>query len=306
MGVNILGYLRVSGKGQVQKEDSDDKKTGEARQADNIGAFCIKHDLVSLGNFFEPGVSGTTECFDRPAFRDMMAKIDLVNEQGNPGFRIDAIVVERMDRIARDLMVSEFFLKELRSRKVQVFCTDQAELIDMATNEGDPTRKLIRQFLGALAEWNKSILVGNLKAGRNRYRVEGLRCEGVKPYGFYPGEMEVLVEIQEMRELGMSYEKIARGLNSRNSKTRNGKLWNQANVFAMFSHRRCKQKVRQTCVELISNTSKHTESRTAEIQTQLNKLSPDEKRKPSCGSQESPTKQNPVTKTEAVAAASAA
>src|SRR5204863_235004 len=105
-------------------------------------------------------------------------------------------VVERLDRLARDLMVSEFLLKELRIRGIKVFATDQGALIDMANNEGDPTRKLIRQIIAALSEWEKSQLVLKLRVARERKRKQTGRCEGPLPYGSITAERIILDTIK--------------------------------------------------------------------------------------------------------------
>jgi len=53
-------------------------------------------------------------------------------------------------------MTQEFLLAECRKRGLKVYSADQGQLIDMAENGGDPTRVLIRQILGALAQWEKN------------------------------------------------------------------------------------------------------------------------------------------------------
>jgi DNA invertase Pin-like site-specific DNA recombinase len=46
---------------------------------------------------------------------------------------------------------------------------------------------LIRQVLGAVAQFEKAVIVSKLKAARMRKkRAEG-RCEGRKPFGAKPG-----------------------------------------------------------------------------------------------------------------------
>ena len=49
----------------------------------------------------------------------------------------------------------------------------------------NPTRKLVRSILGAVSEYEKSLVVLKLRGARVRMRVKKGRCEGAKPYGFY-------------------------------------------------------------------------------------------------------------------------
>jgi DNA invertase Pin-like site-specific DNA recombinase len=236
--MRIFRYIRVSGLGQVDKD-------GPIRQREEIDNFCNRHALQSMAEFVEEGVSGTVESMDRPKFSDMLLKVDAMRNAGSPLFFIDAIVVERMDRLARDLMVSEFLLRECRNRNLKVFCVDQGELIDMASNEGDPTRVMLRQILGAIAQWEKSVTVKKLKAARARKRREAKECEGKKRYGrFDIEEFETKQEIRKLITSGLSYAAVADILNARGSTaTRHGKKWNKSNVYTVDTERRTKGKI---------------------------------------------------------------
>lgn len=208
----------MSGKGQL---DGD----GPKRQRDAIKIFCETHSLNFLREFFEQGVSGTKEGMDRPAFGEMIETID-----SHSGL-VKVIVVERLDRLARDLMVSEMLLRECRSRGIKVFAVDQGALIDMATNGDDPTRKLIRQLLGALAEWEKSMLVKKLGAARARIRKAKGKCEGIKSYGELPGEIHTLRVMRSLRESNIAYHVVAAMLNEQHLFNRSNNPWTKFSVF---------------------------------------------------------------------------
>lgn len=209
-------YLRVSGAGQVDKD-------GPQRQREFIEAYTKRHGLEYAGEWFEKGVSGATEAIDRPAFSEMMEYILARKDD------IGAIVVERMDRLARDLMVQEFLLAECRKAGVKVFAADQDALIDMASNDGDPTRKLIRQVLGALAEWEKTMLVMKLRKARQRVRAATGRCEGRKSFAEKPHGIVALRLIKSMSD--MTPETIARLMNEGGVPTLTGKPWTRFNVY---------------------------------------------------------------------------
>ncbi len=53
-----------------------------------------------------------------------------------------------------------------------------------------PTRRLIRQVLGAVAEFDRRVTVMKLRAAKERKRSQGERCEGRKPFGTFSGEGE--------------------------------------------------------------------------------------------------------------------
>lgn len=224
--MNIVSYIRVSGRGQL---DGD----GPERQRDSIIQFDKTNNLVWHKEFFEKGVSGTVDGMDRPEFAAMLDYImgSLV-VSGTPP--IAGIVVERLDRLARDLMVSEMLLKECRDRGIKVFSADIG-LVDQATNDGDPSRKLIRQVIGAVAEFAKSELVMKLSKARTRIRKQTGRCEGRKPYGARPGEQTILSAIRGYASINLSLEKIAGILNDSGFKTRYGKPWTRQNVGSIIA-----------------------------------------------------------------------
>jgi hypothetical protein len=52
------------------------------------------------------------------------------------------------------------------------------------------TRKLMRQFMGGIAEYDKSQIVLKLRGARMGKRAKQDRCEGRRPYVYYEGEAE--------------------------------------------------------------------------------------------------------------------
>jgi DNA invertase Pin-like site-specific DNA recombinase len=94
---------------------------------------------------------------------------------------IRLVLVERADRLARDLMVGEIILGEFRALGVSVVAADSGT--DLTVGDDDPTRVLIRQVLGAVAQFEKSVIVAKLRAARLRKRRATGRCEARKPYG---------------------------------------------------------------------------------------------------------------------------
>lgn len=215
-------YIRVSGMGQVEKG-------GPERQLRACVDFCRAQGILYQPlPFSEEGVSGTVDCMDRPAFARMM---EVIEYDPSP-LKTRAIVVERMDRLARDLMVQEFLLRECRERGILVFAADQGALVDMAADGGDPTRKLIRQVLGALSEWEKSAIVLKLRKARERKRELTGRCEGPKPFGEgSDAERATLRSMLELAGICNSYQEIADRLNMAGLKTRRGNDWRKDTVF---------------------------------------------------------------------------
>lgn len=218
-------YLRVSSKGQVEGD-------GPERQRLACVAFAQPNNIEIIQEFFD-AYSGSGSAEERPEFGVMLDSIDKRNANPNEA-RVDCVIVERMDRLARDLMASELLLRELRNRGVKLFSTDQGQLMDMASNDVDPTRILIRQFMAALAQWEKSTLVKKLRVARERAEKEGI-YSGRKPYGALSEEHEGLVQLNEWNRQGYNCEDISDMMNARGYPTRTGVPWSKHTVRGILS-----------------------------------------------------------------------
>lgn len=166
----------------------------------------------------------------------LAALLDYIESNG-----IKLVLVERADRLARDLMVGEVILSQFRDLDVSVIATDSG--VDLTTGDDDPTRTLIRQVLGAVSQFEKSIIVLKLRAARERTKRRTGRCEGRKPYGYYPGEDRAIERIKEPYrkphgEKRMSYRAIARQLNKEGFPTRTGAPWSGIMVKAILTRKK--------------------------------------------------------------------
>src|SRR5580704_5778593 len=88
------------------------------------------------------------------------------------------IIVESPDRFARDLAVQLAGHDHLRKLSVALI---PATAPDFFT-EDTPTAVLVRQVLGAIAQFEKTSLVAKLKAARDRKKVATGKCGGRKTY----------------------------------------------------------------------------------------------------------------------------
>jgi DNA invertase Pin-like site-specific DNA recombinase len=97
-------------------------------------------------------VSGADPVGERPGFKAMMDRI-----AGN-GVRV--IIVESPDRFARDLAVQIAGHDYLKGLGVALVPTSTPDFFA----EGTPTAVLVRQVLGAIAQFEKASLVAKMKA----------------------------------------------------------------------------------------------------------------------------------------------
>jgi Site-specific recombinases, DNA invertase Pin homologs len=228
---NVVGYIRVSGAGQVDKEGPD-------RQRQDIAAFCSRNGLNHTAEYFECH-TGTADTLERPKFTQMVEEIlkrreiagELALKQQPEALIISAVVIESFDRLARTLVVQEAAIERLRKAGIKLYICRNGTLVDAAGDDADPYRTLCRQMMGAFAEFEKANLCLRLHRGRLNKRAKTGRCEGKKPFGHYPGESEVLSHIKDLYlKDGQNYKDIADWLNLSAFKNRSGNPWTASNV----------------------------------------------------------------------------
>ena len=210
--IKSFGYLRVSGKSQL---DGD----GFPRQRLAIEAYAAANGLEIVQWFEERAVSGDTDFYDRPAWMEMIGALNGVR----------TIVVEALHRLARDMGVQEYILKDLGRREIDLRSTLEQDI-----QNPDPTRVLFRQMMGAIAQYEKAMIVLKLRGARRRKRTETGRCEGAKPFGGHPDRPEEKRALELMiglRAGGMSTPDIADALNRNGLSTRHaGRKWFASSV----------------------------------------------------------------------------
>ncbi|MEN6484407.1 MAG: recombinase family protein [Syntrophobacteraceae bacterium] len=195
--MQAFGYVRVSGKGQVEGD-------GLVRQEEAIKQYATLHGIMVERIFRDEGVSGTLE--SRPALADLFVSLE------KNGHGIRTVIIERVDRLARDLMVQEAIINDLQRKDFNLVSVHEGQ--DLLS--GDPTRTMIRQILGAVAQYDKSMTVMKLRAARDRKRVLKGKCEGRKSYP--DAAPEIITEIKRFRKKPRggrrpTYEAIADALN---------------------------------------------------------------------------------------------
>ncbi len=210
MSKTAFAYLRVSGKGQV---DGD----GFPRQLDAIQQYAAAQGYRVRKVYREEGISGTKELENRPALLELLAAI------GSSDVRV--VMIEKLDRLARDLMVQETIIGDLRRRGIELISVAEPDLCS-----DDPSRKLVRQIFGAIAEYDKAMVVLKLRGARQRIKARTGRCEGMKAYGEGRTEKRVVSRIVELRAAGLALDRIADTLNAEGAKPKYGAKWYGSSV----------------------------------------------------------------------------
>jgi DNA invertase Pin-like site-specific DNA recombinase len=121
-----------------------------------------------VAEFYDAAVSGADHVDTRPGFAAMLERIE--------GNGVRTIIVETANRFARDLLVQEVGYERLRERGIDLIAADSPT----SFLDDGPTSKLVRQVLGAIAEFDKAMTVAKLRGARDRIRKERGKGEGRK------------------------------------------------------------------------------------------------------------------------------
>ena len=214
--IGAIAYLRTSSATNAGPDKDSDK-----RQRAAIAAFAKSHGYEVVGEFYDAAVSGSDPIAERPGFKTMLDRI-----AGN-GVRV--IIVESPDRFARDLTVQltgHDFLKSLGIELIPATAPD-------FFTEDTPTAVLVRQVLGAIAQFEKTSLVAKLKAARDRKKALTGKCRGRRSYA--EARPEVVKAAKELRDRGLSLRHISAALAEQGFVTGSGKPFVASAVQAMLA-----------------------------------------------------------------------
>jgi len=222
--MKVYAYLRVSGKGQIVGNGFD-------RQLETIQAYCERVG-DEIDSVFKEQVSGTKDETDRPEFKTMVSAI---MRDG-----VDTIIVESLDRLAREYRIQEQLLIYLASKGINLISANTGENVTRAIT-ADPMKKAMVQMQGIFAELDKSLTVKKLRKAREKIRKESGKCEGRKSYKETEEGSEILREIRRLRRkrkgrVRRTFNEIAEALNKQGYRAANGKPFT-ANTVRGIYHR---------------------------------------------------------------------
>jgi len=201
-----FAYLRVSGRGQLRGD-------GFPRQLQAVQVYAKANKLQIAQVYREEGVSGKNDLEHRPALQQL---VEALHSDG-----IQLVLVEKLDRLARDLMVQESIIADFQRSGFEIRSVAEPDLCS-----DDPSRTLIRQVLGAFSQYERAMIVLKLRGARQRMKAKTGRCEGRLPFGSQPGEAAIIRRMEVLRATGASYQGIADTLQHEGLKPRLASTWN--------------------------------------------------------------------------------
>lgn len=218
--VKVIAYTRVSTDTQAEKGLGLDMQ----RRAIREWAKANGHKVIAWYGSAE-GVSGTNGLDTRPELAEAFQAL----HEG----KADALAVYRLDRLARKLALQETWIGQLERVGKQVISVTEPYAGD------DEMRTLIRQILGAVSEYERTVIYKRLQGGRAEKAAQGGYAYGSPPYGWeskdkalapVEAEQDVLRAMHALRADGVSYGAIASDLNARGVIARKGGRWHAQTV----------------------------------------------------------------------------
>ena len=215
-----VAYLRTSSAANVGADKDSDK-----RQRAAIEAFAKQAAFTIVGEYYDAAVSGADPVDQRPGFAEMLQRLAADGAK--------TIIVESPDRFARDLAVQLAGHDMLKSLGIAII---PASAPDFFT-EDTPTAVLVRQVLGAIAQFEKASSVAKLAAARKRKREREGRCEGRKPLReTHPEAAALARKLRRRRPKGgqLSLREVSKELATRGFHNERGKPYAAKSVASML------------------------------------------------------------------------
>jgi len=223
-----VGYVRVS------KIEKDQRGVSINAQEKNIRIYCQLNNLTLRNVLKDEGESG------KDLKRDGMRQLVQLVEKKS----IQAVVVYKLDRLSRKVVDTLNLIEKFERHSVSFHSI--TEKIDTTTAIG----RFFVTVIAAIAQIERDLISERTKAALQFKRSRGDVAGGI-PYGYKATgkgkkaklikdneEFQILEEILQSHEDGVSYNMIASQLNSRNVLTRCGGQWYPQTIKSIVVHSR--------------------------------------------------------------------
>lgn len=157
-------YLRTS---SAANADGD----SPYRQNDAVMDYAHRQGIEVVSCFWDADVRGADFIETRAGFAALLMHCDAEG--------IDTVLVDDSSRFARDIIAQEMGIRLLAKRGITLVT---ASGLDMTADGSDPGKKMMRQMVGMMAEYDKDMVVHRLRSGRERVKAERGKCEGRKSH----------------------------------------------------------------------------------------------------------------------------
>ena len=185
-----LGRTKAAIYARVSTSNNGQDPTMHTRELED---YCQRRDWQVAGCYVDNGISGSKE--SRPELDKLMAD---AHQR-----RFDAVLVWKLDRFGRSLRHLVNALAELEA--LGVAFVSLRDNLDLST----PSGRLMFQIIGAMAEFERSLIVERVKAGMRNARTKGKRI-GRPPRTFLTPDVRKAIGAAYRKEEGSLRQLAAR------------------------------------------------------------------------------------------------
>lgn len=215
----VLGYVRCSTAEQVDGFGLDVQEAA-------IRKYCQTNGLTLVYVHRDEGISGSNGMETRHGLAEALARIEAKDA--------DALIVHKFDRLARKLLVQLTISDQLSKAGAEVISVAEPDI-----DGDDGLRDLIRNVLGSIAEYERTVIKGRMMRGKAEKRSQGGYVGGQPRYGtkardrsLVPDEDEkaIVSTVKRLHRQGKSYRQICSELEAKGYRPRRASQWQPAVV----------------------------------------------------------------------------
>jgi DNA invertase Pin-like site-specific DNA recombinase len=215
----MLGYIRVSTQEQVSG-------FGLEVQTQAIKDYCRANKLRLVHVYSDAGQSGSNGLDTRVELAEALALVE--------AHQVEGIVVYRLDRLARDLLLQETLMGRMRQAGAEVLSVSEPDI-----DSDDPTRVLVRQVLGSISQYERSVIRGRMMAGKAAKIARKGYGGGRPAFGFAAKdgelvhdarEQDVVALIRKLHADGQSLRSIAQRLDADGHRPKSSESWHPTQI----------------------------------------------------------------------------
>ncbi|EFF4796170.1 recombinase family protein [Escherichia coli] len=177
--------------------------TTEQTTANQLQAITAAGYHIEPYRVVEEEISGSVQAMKRPKFKELVGKLE-------PG---DRVIVLKLDRLGRDNIDVQQTIDMLLAKQIDVACLD-LPVPDLGSSAG----KLMRQLMGAFAEFERNRIIERTREGLERAKAEGKRLGRPVADGTVvkvsKAKAEGMTQSQAVKALGLSLRTVKRYWNA--------------------------------------------------------------------------------------------
>lgn len=225
---NVVAYCRVSTDGQT-----GDDKFGIDNQKSIIMSYCAAHDMQVSDWYIDEGESGAKE--SRPELDAL-----LFGEIKNPP--VNAVVVAKSDRIARDIKLYFYYMMVLEKKGIHLISATE-EVVNDDTGLGNVYKSLML----FVAEQERANITKRTSGGRRIKADRGGYSGGRAPMGYKVENGCLVINEEEApavrfifscKAKGMTMLATQEALNANGYRTRTGREFAFSTVHSIWNNER--------------------------------------------------------------------